>query len=158
MRKIIFSLSFLAASLLSFTVAEKPAAVKKEKHLKVHDETHTGIKFFQGSWEEALKKAEQEDKLIFLDAYAAWCGPCKRMEQNTFSHPKVGNYFNEKFINFKMDMERDPNGVRLSRKFSLTSYPSLYFVDKTEELIHYDKGYKDFIDLLAAGKMAVRKF
>ena len=36
-----------------------------------------GIDFFQGSWSEALEKAKAEDKLIFVDAYAEWCGPVR---------------------------------------------------------------------------------
>jgi thioredoxin len=44
------------------------------------DEAITGgIVFFQGTWDEALAQATKENKLVFLDAYASWCGPCKKM-------------------------------------------------------------------------------
>ena len=36
-----------------------------------------GIEFFQGTWKEAMAKAKTEDKLLFVDAFAKWCGPCK---------------------------------------------------------------------------------
>lgn len=42
-----------------------------------------GIDFFQGSWEEAIELAKANDKVIFVDAYTTWCGPCKKC-QNTF--------------------------------------------------------------------------
>lgn len=56
-----------------------------------------GIQFYRGSWEEALALAKSENKLIFLDVYATWCGPCKKLKKYVFSSEKAGNYFNSKF-------------------------------------------------------------
>ena len=65
-----------------------------------------GIEFAHGStWKEILAKAEKEDKLIFVDAYAEWCGPCKKMAKDVFTQKEVGGYFNANFVNVKMDME-----------------------------------------------------
>ena len=38
-----------------------------------------GIQFTETSWKEILKKAKAEKKVIFLDAYASWCGPCRQI-------------------------------------------------------------------------------
>ena len=62
------------------------------------DEETDGIQFFTGTWDEALEKAKEENKLIFLDAYASWCGPCKRMSKSVFTDEKVGEFFNANFI------------------------------------------------------------
>ena len=71
-----------------------------------------GIEFFHGTWAEAKAKAKAEDKLIFVDAYAEWCGPCKRMSAQTFPDPKAGEFFNPNFICLKIDMEkRGQHGV-----------------------------------------------
>ena len=31
------------------------------------------------SFSEALKKAKEENKMVFVDCYTSWCGPCKYM-------------------------------------------------------------------------------
>jgi thiol:disulfide interchange protein len=32
-----------------------------------------------------LKRAESENKLVFVDIYTTWCLPCKMMDQNVFT-------------------------------------------------------------------------
>ena len=113
-----------------------------------------GISFFDGTWEEALEKANSEGKLIFLDAYAEWCNPCKRMSQNEFGNEHLGAYFNEHFINFKMDMEKGV-GPELAQRFALSSYPTLYFVDCTGKAVSTNIGYHTADQLLDLGKIYV---
>jgi len=93
----------------------------------------TGIVFFSGSWEEALVKAEKENKLIFLDSYTSWCAPCKRLAKEVFVQKKVGDSFNSKFINVTMDMEKGV-GKELCKKYGITSFPTLLIINS--------KGYK----------------
>ena len=110
----------------------------------------------KGSWTDALPKAKEEDKLIFLDAYASWCGPCKFMARTTFTENEVGTFFNEQFINFKMDMEKDPDGPRLSKKYGLEAYPTLYFIDKNEKMVHMSIGALNVKELLAEAQIALK--
>src|SRR5690349_17427908 len=77
-----------------------------------------GIEFFHGTWEEALLKAKEEDKIIFVDAFTTWCGPCKNMAANTFPDPEVGKLFNQNFISMKIDMEKEM-GLEFRKKFDV---------------------------------------
>jgi thiol:disulfide interchange protein len=52
-----------------------------------------GMEFFHGTWAQALAKAKKENKLVFLDAYTSWCGPCKQMQRNVFPQTTVGSFF-----------------------------------------------------------------
>lgn len=119
------------------------------------EETTEGITFFHGTWAEALAKSKAEKKLIFLDAYAAWCGPCKTMAKYTFTEKEVGDFFNANFINVKMDMEKDPEGRRLSTKYGLRAYPTLYFINGDEVVVHEALGMQKPTQLIEIGKNAL---
>ncbi len=93
-------------------------------------ETARGMEFFHGSFEEALEKAEEEDKLVFVDVYTTWCGPCKVMAQTVFPDQEVGEYFNARFINFKLDAEDETiDGPRISNTYDVSAYPTLLFLN-----------------------------
>lgn len=99
-----------------------------------------GIEFTKGSWKEIKAKAAKENKLIFMDAYAEWCGPCKKMAKDVFTQKEVGDYFNAKFINVKMDMERG-EGIALSSQFGIQAYPTLLFINSDGNVVHRAVGY-----------------
>lgn len=86
-----------------------------------------GIEFFKGTWSEALQKAAEENKYIFVDVYATWCGPCKQLKK-TFKDEEVGNYYNKNFINVAIDGET-PEGRKFLYKYKIDSYPTLLIVD-----------------------------
>jgi len=110
-----------------------------------------GIKFTEANWAAILKKAKAEKKLIFLDAYASWCGPCKMLQKNVFTQQQVGDYFNKRFINVKIDMEKG-EGPALSRKYPLEAYPTLFFINGDGQVVKKVIGYHAPEDLLAIGK------
>ena len=115
-----------------------------------------GIDFFHGTWAEALAKAEKEDKIIFVDAYASWCGPCKRMAKNVFTQDEVGAFYNKNFINMKLDMEK-AEAKDFRKKFSVEAYPTLFYVDYDGSLIAKVKGGQKVESFLSLGKQALSK-
>lgn len=115
-----------------------------------------GIEFFHGTWAEALEKAEAEDKLIFVDAYASWCGPCKRMAAQVFPEAKVGEFFNQNFINMKFDMEK-AEAKDFKRKHSVRAYPTLFFINGKNEVVHTTVGGKSVERLIGEGTNALVK-
>lgn len=108
-----------------------------------------GIVFHEGNWLSALEKAEQENKLIFMDAYTTWCGPCKMMDKQTFVDSAVGVLYNRQFINVKMNMEKG-EGIELARTYNVQAYPTLLFLDPAGQIVHRVAGFHlpgQFIDL-----------
>lgn len=114
-----------------------------------------GIEFFHGTWKEALAKAKDEDKLVFVDAYAKWCGPCKAMAKNVFTQQSVGEFYNANFINLKLDME-ESDGVTFGHKYPVSAYPSLFFLDGEGKVIKKIKGGQRVEGLLALGEEALK--
>ena len=116
-----------------------------------------GIKFFSGSWQEALDKAKAENRYIFVDAYATWCGPCKKMSSYTFKDEEVGNYFNRNFINVKLNMEDQGDGTAVAEQFSVSSYPTFLFIGPDGELAYRSVGYQEPDDFLDLGKTVIEE-
>lgn len=115
-----------------------------------------GIEFFHGSWEEALEKAKAEEKVIFVDAYAEWCGPCKMMARNVFPNEKVGDFYNRHFINMKIDMEKGM-GLEFRKKYPVSAFPTLFFIDGKGELVQKAKGAKKADGLIELGQRVLEK-
>ncbi len=118
--------------------------------------TAAGIEFFQGTWEQALEKASKEEKLIFVDAYAEWCGPCKRMAANVFTQPEVGDFYNVNFINLKIDMEKSENET-FRKQYPVAAFPTLYYIDFTGEVVQKIKGAQTVDGFIQIGKTALNK-
>ena len=116
-----------------------------------------GIDFFKGSWAEALEKARTEEKLIFVDAYAKWCGPCKRMSKNVFTNPAVGEYYNSNFVNLKLDME-ESESRDFKKNFSVSAYPTLFYVDDNGQLVKKVVGGRRIQDFLKLGKDILKSY
>lgn len=114
-----------------------------------------GINFLHGTtWAEAVAKAKAENKLIFIDFYTQWCGPCMNMAQTVFTLPTVGYYYNNTFINLKIDAE-DGEGVALAKKYGVRSYPTYAFVDPTtEEIVHRSSSRQSAEQFIQTGKSA----
>jgi thiol:disulfide interchange protein len=111
-----------------------------------------GITFFEGNLNQALAQAEKEQKLIFLDIYAVWCGPCKRLKATTFKDAAVGEYFNKRFVSIAIDGEKG-EGPALAQKLQLTAYPTLYILDAKGNVLRKMVGFRTAEQLLAEVKM-----
>lgn len=113
-----------------------------------------GIVFEKGSFASILAKAKKENRLVFLDAYTTWCGPCKLLEKNVFTKKEVGDFYNQNFINAHVDMEKG-EGIAMAKKYSIYSYPSLLFLNGDGEVVYKTAGYMDAKQFVELGKTAL---
>ncbi|MCK0132651.1 thioredoxin domain-containing protein [Flavobacteriaceae bacterium F08102] len=95
---------------------------------------------FMHNLDKALEKAKAEDKLVFIDFYTSWCGPCKVLDKEVFSLTKAGDYFNRNFINCKVQCDDEGIGVEIGKKYKVTAYPTLMFLNKHGEMVHSGVG------------------
>jgi len=116
-----------------------------------------GIRFHHGTFAEALAKAEKEDKLVFMDAFTTWCGPCKRMAASVFPDEMVVEFYNANFINVKMDMEKG-EGPGLAQKYGVRSYPTLLYIGADGKVVHNASGARPSEAFIELGQEALKKF
>lgn len=77
---------------------------------------------------EALKQSQAENKLVFIDFYTDWCGPCRKMSKEVFPQKQVGDYFNAQFVCIKLNAEKE--GKELAQKFEVKAYPTFIIADQ----------------------------
>lgn len=115
------------------------------------ENSNIGIQFKHENWDLGLLQAKSEGKLVFVDVYATWCGPCKKMKKYTFSDEKVGAYFNKNFVNIALDAEKG-EGINIANRYEVTAYPTVLLLNGNGKLIAKKTGYLNTSELLSFGK------
>lgn len=131
MKGTLILLAVAAITALAFTL---PGTEKETAERSVRT-VYGGIKFDKTSMSKAMAEAKASGKLIFIDVYTTWCGPCKQMARTTFQADEVGKVFNEKFINLKLDAENDVDGREVAKTYHVTGYPTLLFINGEGRLV-----------------------
>jgi thiol-disulfide isomerase/thioredoxin len=102
-----------------------------------------GIQFETGSWKAAVAKARTQNRLLYVDVYTTWCGPCKMLEKTVFPQQAVGDKYNPLFVNYHIDAEKG-EGIALAKKYAVTGFPTHLFIDpKTEAVVYRTSGAGD---------------
>ncbi|MCR9011551.1 thioredoxin family protein [Gabonibacter chumensis] len=110
-----------------------------------------GIRFFEGTYDEALAEAKKQNKLLFVDAYADWCGPCKQMAEKVFTLKTAGDYFNRHFICYKLNIDH-PENKSFVRAQQIKSVPVLFFVNGGGKVVKQQLGGLNLSMLLHLGQ------
>ena len=134
--------------LMLFIAAFLPLCGAMAQEQQTPAQPETGITFLECTYAEALQKAKDAGRILFIDCYTQWCGPCKQLSRTTFKDAQVAEFFNGSFVNLKLDMET-PDGVAQKDKLGVNAYPTMVFIDPTtEEIIHKIVGYNNAQSLL----------
>ncbi|MEG2556231.1 MAG: thioredoxin family protein [Odoribacter sp.] len=108
-----------------------------------------GIHFY-ATYEKAHSEAVKQNKILFIDFYTQWCGPCKILNRDVFPLASVGEYFNSNFISVKLDAENE--GKVLAKKYDIAVYPTLLFITTDGEVVNKLVGGMEAEKLIEEGK------
>ena len=97
---------------------------------------------------QASAKAEKEHKLVFIDFFTTWCGPCKMLDQTTWKDEKVVTFLTEKTVAIKLDAEKEK---KLAAKYKIQAYPSLLFLKPDGKESDRIIGYREPAEFLEEG-------
>jgi thioredoxin-related protein len=134
--------------------------------LLINAQQKEGISFEKNmSWSEVVKKAKEENKYIFVDCYATWCGPCKMMDKDVYAKEKVGNVINSGFISVKAQMDSTknddkqtrewyPEAEEMKKQYSIKAYPTYLFFSPEGKIVHKAEGYEKEDDFIATANAA----
>jgi thioredoxin-like negative regulator of GroEL len=92
------------------------------------------------SFEEALAAAKKADKVVFVDFFTTWCGPCKMLDRSTFKDEEVVKFLSEKTIAIKIDCEQQKE---LAGRLRVSAYPTMGFYKPDGTEIGRIVGYRD---------------
>lgn len=142
MRKTI--LIYISFAILTFSI-----------NVRANAQMVKSINFEKGNWSEIVKKAKEENKLIFVDFYTQWCGPCLNMAEEVFILPSVYDFYNTNFVNAKIDAENG-EGIDLANKYSVRSYPTYLFIDPSSmKVVHKSGSRQDAQTFIFTGESAL---
>lgn len=104
-----------------------PAAFGKEKTV-----------FSTLTFDQALVQAEKEKKLVFVDFFTTWCGPCKMLDNTTWRDPKVIQWLSKHTVPLKVDAEKE---VELAKRYRVEAYPTMAFIKPDGTLLDSIVGF-----------------
>ena len=89
--------------------------------------------------EQMLVEAKSAKKVLFIDMYTTWCGPCKWMDEHTFIDARVATKFNKLFVSYKVDGDTS-EGANVRNLYKVGSYPTYVFVSPEGKVLHRIEG------------------
>lgn len=114
------------------------------------------IKFSKSLFEQTLTKAQEQDKIVFIDFWASWCGPCKRMDAEVLSDTELVSFFNKNFINIKLDAESE-DAILPKINYDIRSLPAYVWVLPNGNMVHSYKGTTTIENFMRQAKIALSK-
>jgi len=95
---------------------------------------------------QALERAKEQNKVVFVDFFTTWCGPCKALDKTTWKDQRVIGWLGEKTVALKVDAEAS---AQLATDYRINAYPTLLFVRPDGSQVGRIVGYRNAEDFLA---------
>ena len=135
---------------------QEPTSAGTDTVSSGNENSSTGeIAWIKEDYKQALSKADSDGKLLMVDVYTTWCGPCKMMDKDTFPQKDVVDKA-ANFVTLKLDAEKG-QGPNVAKQFQVQGFPTILFIDGKGKLVHSIIGYHDAAGLVAEMDKALDK-
>jgi hypothetical protein len=116
-----------------------------------------GIQFFKGTWKEAIVKAQKLRKPIFVYIYTDLNERCKVLDNEIFKNQNVSKLYNEKYVNYKIDAQKE-EGIEMMKQYYIEALPVFLYFDTNAEVIFRIQGKPTIGFVIAHGQDALQLF
>lgn len=96
------------------------------------------------SLEDAKKMALATDKLILVDFWAIWCGPCNKMDSESWSQDEVKSLM-ESYVPVKIDIDSNKS---LAQEYGVQGIPYVFILDGNGKVVYKQMSYKSKNDVI----------
>ncbi|MFA6469418.1 MAG: thioredoxin family protein [Bacteroidota bacterium] len=100
----------------------------------------------------AFQTAARENKKVYVDVYAEWCGPCKLMDRTTFANDTVIATLQNDVIAVRVNIDDENIGADVKKKFNIQAMPTSLLLMPDQQEIKRNVGYMNgtqFIEWIA---------
>jgi len=109
------------------------------------------------SFDEAMKSAKQSGKLVMVDVFATWCGPCKMLDKQTYGDAKVVAFAKKNFVSVKVDADTD-EGKKVGEKYQVSALPTILLLDAEGDVQWKTVGFIKAAPFLAKADLVQKAF
>ena len=157
MRKSMLVCLLLAATLTANAHSTKRHAKPAKRHHKpAKRKAAVGTVAWRTDFDAALKEARHKHKLVFVDLYTDWCGPCKYLDKTTY-HDRAFVRASRKWVMVKVNVEKGARNFQIGQKLDVGGYPGMWMMDGRGKRLSGLVGYWPTMPLIAQMRKAKQK-
>jgi len=89
------------------------------------------------SLEDAKKMAIATNKLILVDFWASWCGPCKKMDSESWSKDEIKEVM-DNYVSVQIDIDKY---TEIAKQYNVRGIPYVFIMDPNGKVIYQHMSY-----------------